>query len=154
VDVTKSDYHISTDKNRLDLDAIHEFLSQTYWSPGIAREVVERSIENSLAFGLYHGKEQVGFARVITDSASFGYLADVYVLEQHRGKGLARWMMEVVLAHPELQGLRWWMLRTRDAHGLYEKLGFTSPANPSSIMERRGLGWTPPPPPQSSESPA
>jgi GNAT superfamily N-acetyltransferase len=144
VDTKRGEYEISTDRNRLDIDAIHAFLSQTYWSPGVAREIVERSIENSFPFGVYTGSDQVGFARVITDRASFAYLADVYILETHRGKGLAKWLMDFILNHQELQGLRWWMLRTRDAHGLYDKLGFTPPANPSSIMERRGTGWEPP----------
>jgi GNAT superfamily N-acetyltransferase len=138
VSVKQGEYEISTDRSRLDVTAIHQFLSGTYWSPGVAREIVERSIEHSLPFGLYARNEQVGFARVITDYTTFAYLADVYVLESHRGKGLAKWLMEVILAHPELQGLRWWMLRTRDAHGLYEQVGFKEPANASLIMERRG----------------
>ena len=139
VEAKRGEYEISTDRSRLDIGAIHAFLTQTYWSPGVARAVVERSIENSLPFGIYHGSEQVGFARVITDRASFAYLADVYVVESHRGHGLAKWLMDFILAYPELQGLRWWMLRTRDAHGLYEQVGFTPPANPSLIMERRGV---------------
>ena len=146
-EASRGDYEISTDRNRLDIASIHRFLSQSYWSPGIALETVERSIDNSLPFGVYRGAEQVGFARVITDRASFAYLADVYILETHRGQGLSTWLMDFVLAYPDLRGLRWWMLRTRDAHGLYEKLGFTPPANPSSIMERRGIGWEPPPKP-------
>ncbi|HEV7839307.1 MAG TPA: GNAT family N-acetyltransferase [Gemmatimonadaceae bacterium] len=146
-EASRGDYEISTDRNRLDIASIHRFLSQSYWSPGISLETVERSIDNSLPFGMYRGAEQVGFARVITDRASFAYLADVYILETHRGQGLSRWLMDFVLSYPDLRGLRWWMLRTRDAHGLYQKLGFTPPANPSSIMERRGIGWEAPPKP-------
>jgi GNAT superfamily N-acetyltransferase len=130
---------ISTDPARLDLDLIQGFLSASYWAPGIPREVVARSIEHSLCFGIYEGARQVGFARVITDRATFGYLGDVFVLESHRGRGLSRWLMECVHAHPELQGFRRWVLLTRDAHGLYAQHGWTPIANPDRYMER----WTP-----------
>ncbi|HEV8610644.1 MAG TPA: GNAT family N-acetyltransferase [Thermoanaerobaculia bacterium] len=126
---------ISTDRSRLDRKAIHEFLAGSYWAKGIPRDVVDRSIGNALCFGLYDGARQVGFARVITDSATFAYLADVFVLESHRGRGLATWLMEAILAHPDLQGLRRWMLVTRDAHPLYRKLGFRELAHPERIME-------------------
>ena len=123
---------ISTDKERLDRSVIHEFLRGSYWARGIPREVVDRSIRNSLCFGLYEADALIGFARVITDNATFGYLADVFVLESHRGRGLATWFMEAVLSHPDLQNLRRWMLATADAHGLYRKVGFTSFPNPSA----------------------
>ncbi|HEY0095933.1 MAG TPA: GNAT family N-acetyltransferase [Archangium sp.] len=130
------DYVLSTERSRLDLDVIHGFLTRSYWSPGIPRETVERAIQHSLPFGLYFGASQVGFARVITDFASFGYLADVFVLEEHRGKGLSKWMMQVLFSHPQLQGFRRWMLATRDAHGLYRQVGFTSLAAPERFMEK------------------
>jgi len=133
------DYVISTERSRLDLDVIHGFLTRSYWSPGIPRETVERAIQHSLPFGLYLGAAQVGFARVITDFTSFGYLADVFILEAHRGKGLSKWMMQVLFSHPELQGFRRWMLATRDAHGLYRQVGFTSLAAPERFMEK----WAP-----------
>lgn len=118
-------YLISTDRSRLDLDAIHAFLRTTYWSPGVPRNVVERSIENSLAFGLYdENGAQVGFARALTDRAAFAYVADVYVLEEHRGRGLGKWIVETMLSHPDLQGLRRIVLGTQDAHSLYERYGF------------------------------
>jgi len=129
-------YEISTDPTRLDLDAIHAFLSSTYWSPGIPREVVARAIAHSLCFGVYHEGAQVGFARMVTDRATFAYLADVYLLEAHRGKGLARRLVGAIMEHPELQGLRRMMLATRDAHGLYAKFGFTPLAAPDRMMER------------------
>ena len=128
-------FTISTDRSRLDRPAIHEFLSGSYWAKGVPRSVVDRSIDGALCFGLYDGERQVGFARVITDRATFAYLADVYVLESHRGRGLATWLMEAILAHPDLQGLRRWMLVTRDAHPLYRKLGFTELPHPERIME-------------------
>ena len=128
-------FTISTDRSRLDPEAIHEFLTDSYWAKGIPREVVDRSIEGSLCFGVFEGERQVGFARVITDSATFAYLADVFVLESHRGRGLAAWLMECILAHPDLQGLRRWMLLTRDAHPLYRKSGFRDLAHPERVME-------------------
>ena len=131
------DYEISADPARLDLGAIHAFLSRSYWSPGIPREIVERAAAHSLCFGLYHRDAQVGFARVVTDRATFGYLADVYVLEAHRGQGLAKDLVRTVLAHPELQGLRRFLLATRDAHGLYQPFGFQPPARPESLLEIR-----------------
>ena len=129
-------FTISTDRSRLDRKALHEFLTTSYWAKGIPRETVDRSIEGALCFGLYEDGRQVGFARVITDKATFAYLADVFVLESHRGRGLAAWLMETILAHPDLQGLRRWMLLTRDAHPLYRKVGFTDLANPARVMEK------------------
>jgi GNAT superfamily N-acetyltransferase len=135
VDTSRGRYTISTDPQQLDLVAIHAFLSQSYWSPGIPLKTVERAITNSLCFGIFHETDQIGFARVITDKATFAYLADVYLLEAHRGQGLAKWLMEVITAHEALQNLRRFMLVTRDGHGLYKKFGFAEQANPSRTME-------------------
>ena len=134
-------YSLSTDSSRLELDVVHGFLAESYWAAGIPRETVARSIEGSITFGVYHTDEQVGFARVISDCATFAYLADVFILEAHRGRGLARWMVQCILATPELQGLRRWLLVTRDAHTLYGGLGFTEVKNPEGFMEivRRDL---------------
>ena len=122
----RGEYVVSDDRARVDVDVVHAFLRTSYWaSPYLPRDVVERGIENSLNFGVYRGTEQVGGARVITDYATFAYVADVFVLEEHRGKGLGVWLMECVAAHPRLQDLRRWLLGTRDAHTLYEKTGWT-----------------------------
>lgn len=129
-------YEISTDSSRFDLDLIHRFLSNSYWAEGIPREIVERSIENSLCFGVFDRDQQVGFARVITDRATFAYLGDVFIIESHRGRGLSKQLMQAIMEHPELQGLRRWSLVTRDAHGLYEQFGFTPLSNPQRYMER------------------
>jgi GNAT superfamily N-acetyltransferase len=129
------EYSISTDPGRLDLDALHSYLAHAYWCEGIPRQTLERAITNSLCFGLFHRKDQVGLARVVTDSATYAYLCDVYVLEAHRGKGLAKWLMECVMAHPALQGLRRFTLATRDAHGLYRQFGFRELSKPESKME-------------------
>lgn len=130
---------VSDDPARIDLDVVHRELSQSYWSPGIPRDTVKRAIANSLCFGMYDTSMtpagQVGFARAITDRASFAYLADVFVLPHCRGNGLGVWMMQSVLAHPDLQGLRRVCLMTRDAHGLYAKLGFAPMRDPSRYME-------------------
>jgi len=131
----RGDFEISTDRARLDRTVIHEFLRESYWARGIPREVVDRSIDNALCFGLFEGSRQVGFARVISDFATFAYLSDVFLLPSHRRRGLAAWLMEVVMSHPDLQNLRRWMLATRDAHPLYLKFGFTALANPERIME-------------------
>ena len=128
-------YLISTDPAQLDLDAIHAYLVRAYWCEGIPRETMERAIANSLCFALFHGKAQIGFARVITDSATYAYLCDVYVLEHYRGKGLGKWLMECVMGHPALQGLRRFSLATRDAHGLYRQFGFRELSKPESMME-------------------
>lgn len=132
----RGDYLISTDRSRLKLELIHDFLSQTYWAVGRTREVVERSIENSLPFGIYRGDEQVGFGRVVTDYATFAWIADVFVLGEHRGQGLSKWLMEVILSHADLQGFRRWVLATKDAHGLYERFGFIPLHRPERWMER------------------
>jgi GNAT superfamily N-acetyltransferase len=135
---------ISTDKARLQIEVVHGYLASSYWAKNIPRGIVERSIENSLCFGIYEAggsergpERQVGFARVITDLATFAYVADVFVLEESRGRGLAQWLMEVIAGHPDLQGLRRWTLVTRDAHGLYRKTGFVPLASPADFMERR-----------------
>jgi GNAT superfamily N-acetyltransferase len=132
----QGDYLICTDPARLDADVIHAFLTESYWAAGITREVVKQSIRHSLSFGLYKGERQIGFARVITDYATFAYLADVFVLTEFRGEGLGKWLIEVVVSHPELSGLRRWMLATRDAHGLYGKSGFTELEQPKRWMEK------------------
>jgi GNAT superfamily N-acetyltransferase len=131
----RDEYALSSDPNRLDLELIHAFLSTSYWSLGLPREVLLRAIDGSLCFGVYQGKSQVGFARVITDKATFAYLCDVFVLESYRGRGLGRWLMEAVVNHPDLRGLRRFVLVTRDAHGLYEQFGFRPLARPEGYME-------------------
>jgi ribosomal protein S18 acetylase RimI-like enzyme len=130
-------YEISTDRARLDLRAIHAYLARSYWSPGIPLEIVERAVKNSLCFGLYEtaSGSQVGFTRVVTDNATFGYLCDVYVLEEHRGRGLSKLMMREVMAHPALAGARRVMLATRDAHGLYRQSGFVVAGTAGNLME-------------------
>jgi GNAT superfamily N-acetyltransferase len=138
---------VSADPSLLDFGAIHAFLTRSYWSPGIPREVVERAAANSLCFGVYDPAmarsegdarpAQVGYARMITDRATYAYLADVYILESHRGRGLSKELMAFILAHPDLQGLRRMSLNTRDAHGLYAQFGFAAPGKPENIMERR-----------------
>ena len=127
---------VSDDPARLDLGLIHATLARSYWAAGIPRELVQRSLAGSLCFGAYEDGRQVGFARVITDRATFAYLADVFVIEAERGRGLARFLMECVHAHPELQGLRRWLLVTRDAHGLYARLGWRALAEPERHLER------------------
>jgi GNAT superfamily N-acetyltransferase len=131
----KGNYSISTNRKRLDLDAIHGFLSRSFWAEGISKKLVATSITNSLCFGLFYKREQVGFARVVTDSATFAYLCDVYILESHRGKGLSKWLITAVMAHPDLQGLRRFQLVTRDAHGLYKRFGFRRPKHARRHME-------------------
>ena len=132
----RDEFLISTSSERLSLDVIHGFLTSCYWAKGISREVVERSIEHSLCFGVYDGAEaQVGFARVVSDFATVAYLGDVFVLESHRGRGLSKWLMECIMQHPALQNLRRWILLTRDAHGLYSQFGFTPLKAPERYME-------------------
>ena len=130
-----NDYFISTDKTRLDIPLIHKFLSQeAYWCRNIPIDIVQRSIENSVCFGVYQAENQVGFARVITDFATFGYLADVFILPEHRGQGLSKQLMAFIMSYPPLQGLRRLMLVTYDAHGLYEQFGFKPIDNPENTM--------------------
>jgi GNAT superfamily N-acetyltransferase len=126
---TRGEYTISSDRGRLDLDVIHGYLARSYWARGRSRAQVARSIDESLPFGLYHGPAQVGFARVISDHVTLAFLADVFVLEQHRGRGLGTWLVGAVTGLPELQSVKRWLLGTRDAHGLYRKFGFAAPTS-------------------------
>ena len=137
---------MSTDPARLDVGAIHGYLEGSYWARGIPRAVVERSLRNSLAFGVYEGAQLVGFARVVTDLSTFAYVGDVFVLEPYRGRGLSKWLMECMVEHPDLRDLRRWHLVTRDAQGLYAKFGFEEPP-PGKHMERRRQNPYPVPPP-------
>jgi GNAT superfamily N-acetyltransferase len=130
------EYEISTDTHRLNVEVIHNFLAEeSYWSPGIPLGIVERAIQNSLCFGVYHHTAQVGFARVVTDKSTFALLADLFILSAHRGKGLSKWLMRCVVGHEDLQGLRRLLLLTSDAHGLYRQFGFQELGNPSRFME-------------------
>jgi GNAT superfamily N-acetyltransferase len=129
------DYTISDDPNRLDPVAVHAYLTRSYWSPGVSLETVRRAMAHSLCLGVYHLDAQIGYARVVTDKTTFAYLADVYVLEAHRGQGLSKRLIEAVQSHPDLQGLRRFLLATRDAHGLYAQFGFKPLANPTRMME-------------------
>lgn len=131
------EFTISTDPESLQIEAIHRFLSEeSYWARERTREQTEQAIKNSLPFGVYSGENQIGFARVVTDYATFAYLGDVYILEAYRGRGLSKWLMEVITNHPDLQGFRRWVLATRDAHTLYEKFGFTALKFPARWMEK------------------
>jgi GNAT superfamily N-acetyltransferase len=132
----KNDYLISTDKSKIDLDMVHHFLSASYWAENIPKPVVQKSIENSVCFGVYHQQDQIGFARVITDFATFAYLADVFILPGQRSKGLAKWLTQVIIEHPELQGLRRFTLATRDAHGLYAQFDFAPFDKPERWMQK------------------
>lgn len=138
---SRATFRITTDVEAMNLDAIHAYLTRSYWAEGISKDLVARSMAGSLCFGLLDGGRQIGFARVITDRATYGYLCDVYVLEEYQGRGLGTWLMQELMTHPDLQGLRRFGLVTRDAHRLYEKFGFTALANPSGHMEiaRPGL---------------
>jgi GNAT superfamily N-acetyltransferase len=132
----RGDFLISTDPALLDLPLLHDFLSnRSYWATGRTMEAMRRSLEHSVCFGLYEGPQQIGFARVVTDRATFAWLCDVFVLEGYRGRGLSKWLLECVMAHPALQGLRRFLLATRDAHSLYERFGFTPMTEPSRFME-------------------
>ena len=132
----RGEFLLSTDRARLNLDVIHDFLSNCYWAKGIPRETVARSIKHSLCFGIYDGSGlQVGFARVVSDFATVAYLGDVFVLQAYRGRGLSKFLMECIMQHPALQGLRRWILQTRDAHGLYKEFGFTPLKSAERYME-------------------
>jgi GNAT superfamily N-acetyltransferase len=136
VEHRRGEFLISTSRERLSLDVIHGFLTNCYWAKGISREVVARSMEHSLCFGIYEETgQQVGFARVVSDLATVAYLGDVFVLESHRGRGLSKWLMECIVQHPALQNLRRWILLTQDAHGLYSQFGFTPVKAPERYME-------------------
>jgi GNAT superfamily N-acetyltransferase len=136
MELRRGDFLISTDPGRVDLEVVHGYLAgESYWARGIALERLERAIRHSLCFGLYEGERQIGFARVVTDRATFAYLCDVFLLDAYRGRGLGTWLMESIAAHPDLSGLRRWLLATRDAHPFYERLGWTVPAQPATYME-------------------
>ena len=142
----RGEYTISTDNQRLDLAIIHDFISNhSYWGRGRRIKTVQRSIDHSLNFGIFKKDQQVGFARVVTDFATFAWIADVFILEEHRGQGLAKWLMESILSHPELQGFRRWVLATKDAHELYRKFGFQELRHSERWLER--------PDPQTQEKP-
>jgi GNAT superfamily N-acetyltransferase len=136
MEAQKGSYIISTDRSRIDVNMLHDFLSHSYWAEGIPMDVVKKSIENSLCFGVYLLDKQVGFARVVTDFATYAYLADVFIIPEERNKGLSKLLLQEILDHPELQGLRRFMLATRDAHELYTKYGFTLLKKPGRWMER------------------
>jgi N-acetylglutamate synthase-like GNAT family acetyltransferase len=139
--VAKNNYVISTDKSKIDIDYVHGVLSQSYWSPGVPVRVVKKAMKGSLCFGIYENDKkalpatrQVGYARMITDKATFGWMADVFIDEGYRGRGLGKWLVEMILAHPDLQGLRRILLATKDAHKLYEQCGFSPINNPERFM--------------------
>lgn len=137
MEVYRDAFRISTDPSQLDISMIHDYLCrQSYWAAGIPEETVRASIKGSLCFGVYEGNRQIGFARVITDCATIAYLGDVFILPAFRGQGLSKWLMEVILAHSSLQGLRRWILATADAHGLYAQFGFRLMARPERWMEK------------------
>jgi GNAT superfamily N-acetyltransferase len=137
---TNNDFLISTDKNKLNITAIHHYLSaESYWAKNIPLDKVQRCIEHSFCFGVYKNNEQVGFARLITDYSTYAYLADVFILNDYRGLGLSKWLMQFITTNPEVQGLRRWSLATQDAHGLYAKFGFVPPEKPERLMHRTGF---------------
>jgi len=136
IELSKDNYIISTDPVKLDIDAIADMLTRAYWAQGRTRDMIARYIQHSLVFGLYHGGKQIGLARVVTDYTTFAWLCDVFIHEDHRGHGLGKWLMETVNAHPDLQGLRRWMLATRDAHGLYEQFGWKLLDHPERWMHK------------------
>ena len=146
-------FTISDDRERIDLDLVHDVLTSSYWARGIERALVERSIRHSMALGLYEGTSQIGFARVVSDRATFAWLGDVFVLPESRGQGLGAWLVETALAHPELAGIRRWHLVTRDAQGLYRPLGFAEVARPDMHLERLLANVRPKDPPGQSAGP-
>lgn len=137
IEVYRDEYTISTDKNKLDILSIHKFLSnETDWAKGIPLHTLKKSIENSLNFGVYYEHKQIGFARIISDFSTIAYLGDVYILDEYRGNGLSKWLMNEIMEHPELTGLRRWILLTNTAEWLYKKFGFTEIANPQYYLEK------------------
>jgi N-acetylglutamate synthase-like GNAT family acetyltransferase len=136
LEVHRDELTISTDPKRLDVNTISDFLSRAYWAQGRTRAKLERALKNSLVFGVYHDRQQIGLARVVSDYAIFAYLCDVFIHEDYRARGIGKWLMATVFAHPELQGLRRWALVTIDAHGLYQSFGFTTLNNPEEWMEK------------------
>ncbi len=137
--ITENNFTISTDKSKIDIEYVHGFLSNSYWSPGVPMQTVKKAMSGSLCFGVYENDKQVGYARIITDTATFAYLADVFIDENYRGKGLGKWLIKVILQHPDLQGLRRIILATKDAHALYAQFGFVPFATPE-----RWLAFSPP----------
>lgn len=134
--IIQQGYSISTDKTLIDFDMMIDYLGkQSYWSKGIPKETLRKALDNAVCFGVYHNKKQIGFAKVVTDKATFAYLADVFILEQYRGLGLSKWLIQTIKQHPDLQGLRRWMLATADAHGLYAQFGFEPVNNPERWMQ-------------------
>jgi len=136
LETQKEFYTISTDPARLDIDAITDMLTRAYWAQGRTRDIIARYVQHSLVFGIYHANQQIGLARIVSDYTTFAWLCDVFIHEDHRGKGLGKWLMETIHSHPELQGLRRWILATRDAHGLYEQFGWTPLDNPERWMNK------------------
>lgn len=136
-EVKDGDFIVSNNPEKLDIEVIHQYLARSYWSPGIDKTVVERAVKYSVSFGLYHLKKQIGFARVVTDFTSIGYLADVFVLDEYQGRGLGSLLIKTILRHPSLIHLRKWMLATQDAHAFYHKFEFTSLPNPEDYLECR-----------------
>jgi len=137
ITVQKDDFIITTDKSKLDTNVIHDFLSNhSYWSRNIPLEKVKTAFDNSLNFGLFHNSRQVGYARVISDFSQIAYLADVFIVEEYRGRGLSKWLMQTIMSHPNLQGLRKWVLLTKDAHELYKKFGWQPISYPDKWMEK------------------
>jgi N-acetylglutamate synthase-like GNAT family acetyltransferase len=139
--IQNGNYVISTDKSKIDIHYVHRFLSQTDWSTGVAIQVVKKAMKGSLCFGVYSRDKQIGYARLVTDKATFGYLADVFIDKKYRGKGLAKWLVEVILVHPGVKDLRRILLATQDAHGLYEQCGFTPINNPERYMVYNPTGY-------------
>jgi len=133
----RDNYVVSTDKSKLDLTVVHGYLSRSYWAEDIPPEILKKAVEYSLCFGIYNGNNQVGFARVISDYSTFAYLADVFVLEEERGKGLSKFLMECILKHEQLQGLRNFCLMTKDAHSLYSRYGFKNIPQPENFMANK-----------------
>lgn len=138
IELRRGEYVVSDDPSRLDITLIHGFLKNSYWAADRTVEVVQRSVDNSLNFGVYGEGEQVGYARVLTDHTTVAHLSDVFILEAHRGRGLGRWLVEVVLSHPDLAGLAW-RLTTKDAHELYRRYGFEEIKTPEKLMEKRPI---------------
>jgi GNAT superfamily N-acetyltransferase len=137
---TRGAFEISCDPLRVDVDVVSGFLESSYWATGIPRELVAKSLRDSICFSMFEADRQIGFARVISDRATFAYLGDVFVIDEYRGRGLAVWLMQCVVAHPELRNLRRWLLATRDAHSLYQKVGFSALRHPEFFMERHDPG--------------
>jgi GNAT superfamily N-acetyltransferase len=135
--VEREEFQINTDKTRLDLDVIHTFLAEeSYWAQTRTLEQTRTAIGNSICFGVYDGERQVGFARVVSDCTTFAYIGDVFIIDEYRGRGLSKWLMETIVSHPDLQNLRRWVLATRDAHGLYKQFEFDQLRHPNRWMEK------------------